>query len=121
MDQAFLCLWNAYLEKSLSSTGVTDACFSNSTQTQLVLDIKTGLNIAFSQPGLSPTASQSLNEMAAGFQCLDKSMQNFTELTSEIVIANTKTCFPLKDSTSKLIVSSVIASFGLLDVEDSSS
>jgi hypothetical protein len=121
LAQAFLCLWKAHINGELATAGVTDSCFSSLTQTQLILDIKSGLDIAFSQPSLSSTASQSVNKMAKSFKCLKTKMTGFTEQsTRETVVENANACFPSQDSTSQQVVSSVISSFDLLALNNSS-
>ena len=116
-----MCLWKVHINGKLASPGVTDNCFSSLTQTQLILDIKSGLDIAFSQPSLSSIASQSLNKMAASFKCLKTKMTGFTgQSTRETVVNNTNTCFPSQDSTTQQVVSAVISSFDLLALSSSS-
>ena len=45
LAQAFVCLWRKNLNGTLITPGVTDNCFNGLGQTQLILDIKNGLNI----------------------------------------------------------------------------
>jgi len=120
LDLAFLCLWKANMNGTLSTSGVTDNCFSNLNQTQLVSDIKMGLNVAFSQPSLNSTASQSIQSMATSFQCLKSKMAGFTgQSTRATVVSYTNACFPSKDNTTQQIVAAVIGSFDLLALQNS--
>ena len=120
LDLAFLCLWKANMNGTLSTSGVTDNCFSNLNQTQLVSDIKMGLNVAFSQPSLNSTASQSIQSIASSFQCLKSKMAGFTgQSTMAAVVSDTNSCFPSQDSTTQQIVAAVLSSFDLLALENS--
>ena len=105
---------------TLSTSGVTDNCFSNLNQTQLVSDIKMGLNVAFSQPSLNSTASQSIQSIASSFQCLKSKMAGFTgQSTRSTVVSDTNSCFPSQDSTTQQIVAAVLSSFALLALQTS--
>ena len=120
LDQAFLCLWRSHINSTLSTSGVTDSCFSKLNQTQLISDIKMGLNVAFSNPSLNSTAGQSINTMGQSFKCLKGKLAGFTgQSTRATVVSYTNTCFPSQDSTTQLIVAAVISSFDLLALQNS--
>ena len=124
LAQAFVCLWRNNLNGTLLTLDVTDNCFNDLDQTQLILDIKNGLNIAFSQPGLSSSASKSIKGIAASSICLKNGFNDLMEMTSTekstrgIVIDITNKCFPSNDSTTQKIVAGVISCFDILALSE---
>ena len=123
LAQAFVCLWRNNLNGTLLTPDVTDNCFSDLGQTQLIIDIKNGLNIAFSQPGLSSSVSESVESIAASVICLNDfndlmEMTSTEKSTRETVIDITNACFPSNDSTTQKIVAGVISSFDILALSE---
>jgi hypothetical protein len=120
LAQAFLCLWKLHINGELATSGNTDSCFSGLTQTQLVIDIQSALDVAFSNPSSFSTATDTQNRMALAFSCLKNQLSGFNGQSGRSnVLANTKICFPSNTTTTQSIVAAIIKSFDLLALSSS--
>jgi hypothetical protein len=118
--EAFLCFWKLHINGILDISGFTDSCFSGLTQTQLVIDIQSALDVAFSDPSSSSTASDSVNTMALAFSCLTKQLSDFNEQSDRTsVVASASICFPSDDTATQTVVTAIINSFDLLALSNS--
>ncbi len=115
-----MCLWRLHINGELASSGNTDSCFSGLTQTQLVIDIQSALDVAFSDPSSYATSTDTQNKMALAFSCLKNQMSGFNGKSGRSnVLANAKICFPSDDATTQRIVAAIIKSFDLLALSNS--
>ena len=115
-----MCLWKLHINDKLEISGKTDSCFSRLNQTQLVIDVRTALDVAFSDPSLYSEASYKQDKMALAFSCLRNELSGFNgKSVRGDVLLEEKKCFPSDAATTRIIVAAVIKSFDLLALSSS--